>query len=60
MLRFMKAIRKGSPVGILIDLTLKMNDPGVIISSFGLRMRTTCCTRCSTTGPEHGSFHLLP
>ena len=41
MLRFMKAIRKGSPVGILIDLTLKMNDPGVIISSFGLRMRTT-------------------
>src|SRR6516162_8135417 len=25
MLRFMKAIRKGSPVGILIDLTLKMN-----------------------------------
>ena len=41
MLRFMKAIRKGSPVGILIDLTLKMNDPGVIISSFGLQMRTT-------------------
>ena len=41
MLRFMKAIRKGSPVGILVDLTLKMNDPGVIISSFGLQMRTT-------------------
>jgi lauroyl/myristoyl acyltransferase len=41
MLRFMKAIRNGSPVGILIDLTLKMNDPGVIISSFGLQMRTT-------------------
>lgn len=41
MLRFMKALRKGSPVGILIDLTLKMNDPGVIITSFGLRMRTT-------------------
>ena len=41
MLRFMKAIRNGSPVGIVIDLTLKMNDPGVIISSFGLQMRTT-------------------
>ena len=41
MLRFMKALRRGKHVGILIDLTLKMNDPGVIISTFGLRMRTT-------------------
>jgi hypothetical protein len=41
MLRFVKAIRKGSPVGILIDLTLKINDPGAIISSFGLQRRTT-------------------
>ena len=41
MLRFMKALRRGVPVGILIDLTLKMNDPGVIISAFGLQMRTT-------------------
>jgi lauroyl/myristoyl acyltransferase len=41
MLRFIKALRKGEHVGILIDLTLKMNDPGVIISTFGLQMRTT-------------------
>jgi len=41
MLRFMKALRRGEHVGILIDFTLKMNDPGAIISTFGLRMRTT-------------------
>lgn len=38
---FLKVLRKGSSVGILIDLTSKMNDPGVIIQAFGLRMRTT-------------------
>jgi Kdo2-lipid IVA lauroyltransferase/acyltransferase len=41
MLRFIKTLRRGKHVGILIDLTLKMNDPGTIISTFGLRMRTT-------------------
>jgi len=38
---FLKVLRKGSSVGILIDLTLKMNDPAVIIQAFGLQMRTT-------------------
>ena len=41
MIRFFKALKRGIPVGILIDLTLKMSDPGLILSAFGLCMRTT-------------------
>jgi hypothetical protein len=32
---------RGTSVGILADLTMKMSQPGVIIRAFGLRMRVT-------------------
>jgi KDO2-lipid IV(A) lauroyltransferase len=41
MVRFFKALKRGIPVGILIDLTLKMSEPGLVIRTFGLCMRTT-------------------
>ena len=41
MVRFFKALKRGVPVGILIDLTLKMSTPGVILSTLGLHMRST-------------------
>jgi lauroyl/myristoyl acyltransferase len=41
MVRFFKALKRGVPVGILIDLTLKMSDPAVIFRTFGLPMRAT-------------------
>jgi lauroyl/myristoyl acyltransferase len=41
MLRFFKALKRGVPVGILIDLTLKMSEPGLILRTFGLCMRST-------------------
>ena len=41
MVRFFKALKRGVPVGILTDLTLKMSEPGLILQTFGLCMRTT-------------------
>jgi Kdo2-lipid IVA lauroyltransferase/acyltransferase len=41
MVRFFKALKRGIPIGILIDLTLKMSEPGLIIRTLGLCMRTT-------------------
>jgi KDO2-lipid IV(A) lauroyltransferase len=41
MTRFLKMLLRGTPVGILADLTMKMSQPAVIIRSFGLRMRVT-------------------
>ena len=41
MTRFLKMILRGTPVGILADLTMKMSQPAVIIRAFGLRMRVT-------------------
>jgi Kdo2-lipid IVA lauroyltransferase/acyltransferase len=41
MIRFLKMLLRGTSVGILADLTMKMSQPGVIIRAFGLRMRVT-------------------
>jgi KDO2-lipid IV(A) lauroyltransferase len=41
MIRFFKALKRGTPVGILIDLTLKMSEPGLVVRTFGLCMRAT-------------------
>jgi KDO2-lipid IV(A) lauroyltransferase len=41
MIRFLKMLLRGTPVGILADLTMKMSQPAVIIRAFGLRMRVT-------------------
>jgi KDO2-lipid IV(A) lauroyltransferase len=41
VVRFLKMILRGTPVGILADLTMKMSQPAVIIWAFGLRMRVT-------------------
>src|SRR5215813_7980320 len=41
MIRFLKMLLCGMPVGILADLTMKMSQPAVIIRAFGLRMRVT-------------------
>lgn len=41
IVRLLKALRRGKPVGVLTDLTLKMGDPAVIINEFGLKTRVT-------------------
>ena len=41
MLRLFKALRRGVPVGILTDLTVKLRDPAVIIDAFGMKKRVT-------------------
>jgi Kdo2-lipid IVA lauroyltransferase/acyltransferase len=41
MVRLFKALRRGVPVGILTDLTLKLRDPAVIIDAFGMKKRVT-------------------
>jgi KDO2-lipid IV(A) lauroyltransferase len=41
MIRLLKLAKQRQTIGILIDLTLKMTDPGIIIDTFGLLMRTT-------------------
>jgi KDO2-lipid IV(A) lauroyltransferase len=41
ILRLLRALRKGKTIGMLTDLTLKMDDPAVIIDAFGLKMRVT-------------------
>ncbi len=41
MIRLLKLVRQRKTVGILVDLTLKMEDPGMIIDVFGMKMRTT-------------------
>ena len=41
MVRLFKALRRGVPVGILTDLTLKLRDPAAIIDAFGMKMRVT-------------------
>jgi Kdo2-lipid IVA lauroyltransferase/acyltransferase len=41
MIRFYKALRKGQRVGLLTDLTLKMNEPGTFVRCFGLWTWTT-------------------
>ncbi len=41
MIRFFKMILRGTPVGILADLTMKISQPAVIIEAFGLQTRVT-------------------
>jgi Kdo2-lipid IVA lauroyltransferase/acyltransferase len=41
VVRLLKTLRRGRPVGLLTDLTLKMGDPAVIIDEFGLKTRVT-------------------
>jgi KDO2-lipid IV(A) lauroyltransferase len=41
MLKFFKLLKQGTHVGMATDLTLKMSEPGVLIRTFGLCMRTT-------------------
>jgi Kdo2-lipid IVA lauroyltransferase/acyltransferase len=41
MVKFFKLLKQGTSVGMLGDLTLKMSEPGVVIKTFGLSMRTT-------------------
>ncbi|MBV9491157.1 MAG: hypothetical protein JO069_15750 [Verrucomicrobia bacterium] len=40
-IRFYKALRKGRRVGLLTDLTLKMDEPGTLVRCFGLWTWTT-------------------
>ena len=57
MLRLFRALRRGVPVGILTDLTLKLRDPAVIIDSFGMKKRAShFCTACSTKEPDRRYF----
>ena len=62
ILRLFKALRKGRPIGILTDLTLKMDDPAVIIDAFGRKMRVTLahCILHERTGIPIVPFIALP
>jgi KDO2-lipid IV(A) lauroyltransferase len=41
ILRLLKTLRRGHPIGVLTDLTLKIKDPAVIIEAFGMKTRVT-------------------
>jgi len=41
MLRLFKELKKNHPVALLTDLTLKREDPNVVIKAFGLNLRVT-------------------
>ena len=62
VLRFFKALKRGRPVGILVDLTMKMADPGVILAVFGLKIRTTLMHAAlqQRTGAPIMPFACLP
>ncbi len=62
ILRLFKALRKGRPIGMLTDLTLKMDDPAVIIDAFGRKMRVTLahCILHERTGIPIVPFIALP
>ncbi len=62
ILRLFKGLRKGHTVGLLTDLTLKMEDPAVIIDAFGRKMRVTLahCILHERTGIPIVPFIALP
>jgi lauroyl/myristoyl acyltransferase len=62
ILRLFKALRKGRTIGMLTDLTLKMDDPAVIIDAFGRKMRVTLahCILHQRTGIPIVPFIALP
>jgi Kdo2-lipid IVA lauroyltransferase/acyltransferase len=62
ILRLFKGLRKGHPVGLLTDLTLKMEDPAVVIDAFGRKMRVTLahCILHERTGIPIVPFIALP
>jgi KDO2-lipid IV(A) lauroyltransferase len=62
ILRLFKGLRKGHVVGLLTDLTLKMEDPAVIIDAFGRKMRVTLahCILHERTGIPIVPFIALP
>jgi Kdo2-lipid IVA lauroyltransferase/acyltransferase len=62
ILRLLKALRKGQTIGMLTDLTLKMDDPAVIIDAFGRKMRVTLahCILHERTGIPIVPFIALP
>jgi Kdo2-lipid IVA lauroyltransferase/acyltransferase len=41
VLRLLKTLRRGRPIGVLTDLTLKIKDPAVIVEAFGMKTRVT-------------------
>ena len=41
MLRLLRSVRRGGGAGLLIDLALKLDQPGVIINAFGMKMHVT-------------------
>ena len=62
MVRFYKALRKGQRVGLLTDLTLKMNEPGTFVRCFGLWTWTTIMHAAlqSRTGAPILPFVTIP
>jgi len=62
ILRLFKGLRKGHTIGLLTDLTLKMEDPAVIIDAFGRKMRVTLahCILHERTGIPIVPFIALP
>jgi KDO2-lipid IV(A) lauroyltransferase len=41
ILRLLKTLRRGRPIGVLTDLTLKIKDPAAIVEAFGMKTRVT-------------------
>lgn len=57
MIRFMKAVKRGGLVGLLVDLTLRPEQPSVIIEAFGRKM---CVTVMHAVLVQRGGAVLLP
>ena len=41
MLRLLRAVRRGGAAGLLVDLALRLDQPGVVIDAFGMKMHVT-------------------
>ena len=41
MLRLLKSVRRGGGAGLLVDLALRLDQPGEIIDAFGMKMHVT-------------------
>ncbi len=41
MLRLLQSVRRGGGAGLLVDLALRLDQPGEIIDAFGMKMHVT-------------------
>ena len=41
VLRLLRAVRRGGGAGLLVDLALRLDQPGEVIDAFGMKMHVT-------------------